>query len=163
MILCFRNRTNAGLLRFKVFKQKVRNESGQAMVEYGLVVTLLSATVFAVFPALSPLWRNNYGLETSLGQGRATLISTLGVNYYGSDGSGGGGAAVADADAGDADAADAGSVGTASTGSGPSGGSAASIGSASTGSGPSGGSAQSAGSAGSGASGASGGSGGSSF
>lgn len=125
-------------------------ESGQGLVEYGLVVTMLTATVFGVFPTLGPLWRDQVkNIGKAGGEGQATMIAALGVNYGGTPPT----APVDDP-----------SVGSASTGSGPSG---SSVPTASTGSGPSGASAPTA-STGSGPSGSSvpsgsGGSGGSSL
>lgn len=57
-----------------------RRAAGVTTVEYGIIITLLTATAFAVFPALKPLWGNRWKLESSSGENQATLSGDLGVN-----------------------------------------------------------------------------------
>lgn len=56
------------------------DESGQGMVEYGLIVGLIAIIVIAVFVALGPQIRNMFSEtvdEQSVGEGQSALSSAI--------------------------------------------------------------------------------------
>ncbi len=61
-----------------------RNESGQGMIEYGLVIGLISVWVVSIFLALRPMFTEQMTLnkiDSLAGEGRATLAADLNVNF----------------------------------------------------------------------------------
>lgn len=61
-------------------------ESGQGMVEYGLVIGLVSVWVVSIFLALRPMFTEQFALsrvEAMGGEGRAAIAMELGVSMTG--------------------------------------------------------------------------------
>lgn len=60
-----------------------RKESGQGMIEYGLIVGLMSIWVVVMFVALKPIFTEQFAVEGIInksGEGRAELAAGLGVD-----------------------------------------------------------------------------------
>ena len=63
-----------------LFELTATDESGQGMVEYGLIVGLIAIIVIAVFVALGPQIRNMFQQtvdEESVGEGQAALSAEI--------------------------------------------------------------------------------------
>ncbi len=68
---------------------KRKRESGQGMVEYGLVTSLISVWVIAVFMALKPVVSEKFAVESInkyAGEGQAHIASELGVQWVSTSG-----------------------------------------------------------------------------
>ncbi len=60
-----------------------RRKSGQGMIEYGLIVGLISVWVVALFLALKPIFTEKFASDNIVqqaGQGRVQLAAGLGVS-----------------------------------------------------------------------------------
>lgn len=101
-------------IRPKGTLRRRRGEAGQAVTEYILIVSLLTATAFYVFPELKDPWAGKVGyhIERQWAEGRAQLEALYQGDETGETGGGGGGGG------GDTEASGS---STGSTGDGPSG------------------------------------------
>lgn len=75
-------------------------ERGVAVTEYGIMISLLTVTAFAVFPTLADLWRNEYEWDEARSGGQAQLDSLVGKGSGGGTGGGADGGSTPPADGG---------------------------------------------------------------
>lgn len=70
-------------MRTRMRERRARRRSGQGMIEYGLIVGILSIWVVALFVALKPIFTEKFAsdnIASQAGQGRVQIAAELGVS-----------------------------------------------------------------------------------
>lgn len=78
----------------RLLRRRTAGRSGQGMIEYGLILGLMSVWIVTMFIALKPIFTERFAgaaMEQYAGEGRAQLIAELEVTYFQSGGEDDGG------------------------------------------------------------------------